>query len=275
MMKIKRTTVSAIIKCNNEETFLKECIISIIPFVDEVILIDNNSTDASVEIAKNLNVKVINFQSWPGGNVSLAQYYNWCSDQAKTDYIVKWDADMIAFENYQIKDHLKRNPDALFYSLYDLYGDHKHTKFNIICGPEPYVFKKQFRHYNYHNGIERLPFWGENKNTIITYLTEVQGLHMNLKDTEKYVLREIMKEYRKQRRQQPLADWTKDNYDLKSEIQKMENQMLKSIVPYKHHYPKILDSYLSKPIWEIQYKNGKPYRRLKNENPGILSHLQN
>lgn len=43
----------------NEEQFIKECIEHHLPYVDEMIILDNGSTDRTVEIAESLGVTVI------------------------------------------------------------------------------------------------------------------------------------------------------------------------------------------------------------------------
>jgi glycosyltransferase involved in cell wall biosynthesis len=71
--------ISALVKCHNEELFLRQCIESIRPLVDEIVVVDNNSTDSSREIAMQLGVKVVDFAGDPGGSIGLADYYNWCA----------------------------------------------------------------------------------------------------------------------------------------------------------------------------------------------------
>jgi glycosyltransferase involved in cell wall biosynthesis len=252
MIKVKRPTISALIKCQNEETFLKECINSIKPFVNEIVLINNNSTDGSVKIANSLGVKVVNFEGFPGGNISLADYYNWCTAQTSGDYVIKWDADIVAFEFYnEATKHLNWNIEAVFYPLFDMYGDHKHTRKNITCGPEPYVFRRDIQHYNNHDGIERLPFWGERPAKVIR-IDKSLGLHMNIKSSIRYALREIMKEYRKINSKMSLEDWANQYYDLNKEAEKIDLNILKDVVPYNGTYPKILNDYISNPKWLIE-----------------------
>lgn len=50
--------LAACILTKNEELFLNECLESVIPYVDEVIVIDNESTDSTVEIAKRYGCRV-------------------------------------------------------------------------------------------------------------------------------------------------------------------------------------------------------------------------
>jgi hypothetical protein len=106
-------------RVKNEETFLRASVESILPLVDEVVIIDNNSTDATPRIARELarlhpkNVRVFHYShavakvgsenqslaSTASGRNSprlLANYYNWCVRQCRMNYVLKWDGDMVA-----------------------------------------------------------------------------------------------------------------------------------------------------------------------------------
>ncbi len=52
-------TISVVIPCYNEEEGLKGVIPSIPESVDEVVVVDNNSTDATSEIARSLGARVV------------------------------------------------------------------------------------------------------------------------------------------------------------------------------------------------------------------------
>ena len=69
----------------NEEDNVKRYIQSL-SFADEIIFIDSNSTDATVAIAKELGVKVIqrNFDDF-------SEQRNFAVEQAKNDWIIFFD----------------------------------------------------------------------------------------------------------------------------------------------------------------------------------------
>lgn len=263
MLNHKRKTITAIIKCHNEELFLRECILSIRPFVDDILFIDNNNNDSSLQIAKDLNVRVEVFKKFPGGNITLADYYNWCTLQTETDYILKWDADMVAYDYFgKVLQYLDGNTEAVFYSLYNITGDHKHVlSFNNgLCGPEPYIFRRDFEHYSHLDGIERLPFWNDKIKYKIIYFDKPLGLHMNIKSDLKYYLREAMKEYRRLDGQINvcLEEWVKkDNFRIDAVVQ----SLIKNLSPFKGEYPDILAEYILDPKWVVEYLDGRPNNR--------------
>ncbi len=56
---IKEKTVSLVIPCHNEESGLRKLLPFIPKEIDEVIVIDNNSTDQTAEVAKSHGAKVV------------------------------------------------------------------------------------------------------------------------------------------------------------------------------------------------------------------------
>lgn len=107
------------VRVKNEERFLSASIESILDSVDEIVLIDNLSDDATPDIIADLvrahpkqirsvvyphRIALAGAQnrelaSSPGGLKSprlLANYYTWCITQCSNNWVLKWDADMVA-----------------------------------------------------------------------------------------------------------------------------------------------------------------------------------
>lgn len=81
--------ITIIIHTHNEENNIRECIDSAKLLTDQIILIDMESNDKTIEIAKSLNVPVFNF---PKSNyVEPAREFG--IKQAKTDWVLILDAD--------------------------------------------------------------------------------------------------------------------------------------------------------------------------------------
>lgn len=57
---IKKNSVSVVIPCFNEERGLPDTIKRVPRFVDEILVVDNNSTDKTAKIAKKLGARVVN-----------------------------------------------------------------------------------------------------------------------------------------------------------------------------------------------------------------------
>lgn len=80
--------ISACIIALNEERNLPRCLKSVAPLVDEILLIDSNSADATPEIAKQFGARVVQ-QKWLG----YVGQKNFALDQATHSWVLSIDAD--------------------------------------------------------------------------------------------------------------------------------------------------------------------------------------
>ncbi|MEN8252824.1 MAG: glycosyltransferase family 2 protein [Patescibacteria group bacterium] len=83
----KSPSISAIIIAKNEESMIANCI-DTVAWCDEVLLINNNSTDGTTQLARNMGVRVVDFHS-----DSFAKIRTEALLKAKTDWIFYIDAD--------------------------------------------------------------------------------------------------------------------------------------------------------------------------------------
>jgi len=284
-------SISAMIRCNNEDDFLKESIGSICNFADEIVFINNKCTDNSVEIAKQFKIKIVNFNYNVGGDVSLTDYTNWCAEQTKGDYILKWDAYMIACDNFpnMIKDNLEKNTKVIWYPLLNFYGDHKHiVKNRKIRFSEPYFFHRKLTHKEHILGHEI--FWHpneenkyitadegsgtwkllmKNKKNSLTHFKNPFALHFNIKSTMKYLLRKQMNIYMKKKLKKiSLLEWFKIKFKQNwvKELNNTELNILNKVTLYNGFYPDILNDYIKNPKYKIIYLDGHPRLRVTKEN---------
>lgn len=80
--------LSLIVITRNEEGSIGRCLQSA-AFADEVVVIDNQSTDKTVEIARSLGARVIEAPDWPG----FGRQKNRALDAATGDWVLSLDAD--------------------------------------------------------------------------------------------------------------------------------------------------------------------------------------
>ncbi len=113
----RRKRISAMVRIYNEEEWLYQSIHSIADSVDQIVLIDNLSDDATPEIITNLErelpgkIKSLKYpfriarvgaeqqellRSTTRSPRFLSTYYNWCMNHCDYEYILKWDGDMVA-----------------------------------------------------------------------------------------------------------------------------------------------------------------------------------
>ncbi|MFW6122198.1 MAG: glycosyltransferase [Petrotogales bacterium] len=120
--------ISCYFRVKNEEEFIKPSILSVINYVDEVIIALQPSVDKTREIIESIDspkIKIIDypFELMPNGpgfkdqdNKSVhckTYYYNWTLSKTKFDWAIKWDGDMVALPS--IKNYLKRQVDRRFF----------------------------------------------------------------------------------------------------------------------------------------------------------------
>lgn len=80
--------LSAAIITYNEENNIQRCIESLLPVVDEIVVVDSLSTDKTVEIAESLGAKVI-----PQKFLGHIQQKNLAIEKTSFDYVLSLDAD--------------------------------------------------------------------------------------------------------------------------------------------------------------------------------------
>src|SRR5581483_1205183 len=88
MNKIKNS-ISLVINTKNEEKNLKDCIESAIPIIDEIIVVDMQSKDQTIQIAKKYNAHSYTVKDY--GYVEPAR--NFALKKATKDWILLLDAD--------------------------------------------------------------------------------------------------------------------------------------------------------------------------------------
>lgn len=82
--------LSVVLAVYNEEKFLNQCLESIVKIADEIVIVDGESTDKTVEIAKKFKARII---SRPNNPINFHLQKKIAIDAAKGDWILQLDAD--------------------------------------------------------------------------------------------------------------------------------------------------------------------------------------
>lgn len=164
--------ISLIIRAKNEEKNIKLCIESVIDLVDEIIFVNNNSDDKTLELINSYaeihnKIKVYNYflnvnrvgiehknALKNNDKNTLGNFYNWCLSKATKTNIIKWDADFICIRenfksminNYKIKK--KHNKYALWFSGYTLFINDSNYYLNLDS------FYNEYRLFSYENNFK-------------------------------------------------------------------------------------------------------------------------
>jgi tetratricopeptide (TPR) repeat protein len=84
-------TLSLCMIVRNEEEMLPRCLAAAAPLVDEIVVVDTGSTDATIEIARSFGARVIE-REWTG---SFAEARNASFEAATGDWLIYLDADEV------------------------------------------------------------------------------------------------------------------------------------------------------------------------------------
>ena len=82
-------SISVILITKNEILNIAECLSSLSGFADEIVVVDNQSSDGTLEIAQEFNAKIIPTSSWPG----FGPQKNIALSHASCDWVLSIDAD--------------------------------------------------------------------------------------------------------------------------------------------------------------------------------------
>jgi hypothetical protein len=164
---------SAMMRVKNEGEFLYRSVASIVDHVDEVVIVDNMSTDDTPEVIARLaldlpgKIKSVQYQhalarygdenrtlgSTREGRRSpalLANYYNWCLAHCTHPFILKWDGDTVATAEFgpALAEFRTSPKQCLWHIGANLHQDGQH----LIAGvpfeaPEPRLFYRRFAKY--------------------------------------------------------------------------------------------------------------------------------
>lgn len=78
---MKKTTLSLCMIVKNEEKYIAKSIDSVKNIVNEIVIVDTGSTDSTLEILKNYNVKLYNYK-WEN---DFASARNFAINKVKSD----------------------------------------------------------------------------------------------------------------------------------------------------------------------------------------------
>ena len=100
-----KVLISVVVITKNEQDRIKECLESVYGWADEIIVVDDDSSDKTVEIAKQYTDKVVVKTMEIEG-----RHRNWAYSQAKNEWVLSLDADerLTPELREEIADILKR-----------------------------------------------------------------------------------------------------------------------------------------------------------------------
>jgi len=125
-------TIALCMIVKNEEDYLRRCLDSVNNKVDQIIIVDTGSTDATVEIAKEYTTQIYSFK-WVN-DFSAAR--NEAIKYATSDYILILDADEYLDENSDLKRDISSGLDYYFLRVHNLLSQGRqinHTSIRLFA----------------------------------------------------------------------------------------------------------------------------------------------
>lgn len=137
----KNHNISAVIIACNEERRIQQCIESILPITDDIIVVDSGSTDQTIDLAQKSGARVFDMP-WKGYGANK----NYGNSKAKHEWILSIDADEIL--DSDLIDHIK-NLDKKKNCIYKIKSlVNYNNKWIHYCGWHP-AWKLRF----FHNSV--------------------------------------------------------------------------------------------------------------------------
>jgi len=106
--------LSVVIRTKNEEENIERAIKSVSPVADEIIVIDDFSTDRTVEIAKGLGAKVV----FDEKGRTLGEKLNYGADLSRNEWIFFLDADEELSE--ELRESIRKTLESPRYDAYEV-----------------------------------------------------------------------------------------------------------------------------------------------------------
>ena len=125
--------ISAIIIAKNEEAMLADCLDSL-SFCDEIIVIDDNSTDRTFELATHLGAKVVETRNYSALRESFAEKRNFGLRKAKNKWVLYVDADE------RISPELREQIELVVASRKSEYQAYRLQRKNFYLGNHEWTF---------------------------------------------------------------------------------------------------------------------------------------
>lgn len=205
---------SALLRVKNEEKTIHASIISIIDIVDEIICIDNQSTDKTVSIVESVKqnhvngskIKIYQYpfdvarcgeehrQTSPTSLSSLVYYYNWSKSKCTFNTILKWDGDMVLKRGLETPQNLKNKLTtisttnrAIAYSLETTTIYVKNSSY-FLSVQEKNKEIRIFRNLN-SNFFEKGWDWevlNLKKNTVVQNLKQIKAFEIKYVDEDEF-----------------------------------------------------------------------------------------
>ena len=271
--------ISVIMRVKDEKDWITLSVQSIKSIADEIVIVDNGSTDGTYEVLKEIASRERDFiKLWQRPDFDQRMLSNFALGQTRFRWIFRWDGDMVAHTTgkYSIsglRDRILSLDGRRYYLIYlrhiNLSGDLSHQDSKEMVHIEEYIHTWSERAKYIHPGrfeaikvprYYRVLFW-----------YEPYSFHVNVKPARRMLLRyfwEDWMELKDYERFPTLDDYVNEKIQIEfgTTSWEMAQKICIQRVCRKHTsydpelfgpYPELLKAHLEKEKYNLLYKDGE------------------
>lgn len=271
--------ISIVMRVKDEIDWIRPSIESIKGIADEIIVVDNGSTDGTYEILEEMasNEKGL-IKMWRKPDLDHCSLSNFALEQTAFRWVFRWDGDMVAHTSgdhniLKLRDRLLSLNSKRYYLVYlrhiNLSGDLFHQDSREMVHIEEYINTYSAQAHYVHPGRFEAVKVPKYYRPLFWY--EPYSFHVNVKPAHRMLLRYFWEEWMELKdygRYPMLEDYVeekiKDEFetDLWKEAEKFcVKRVCSNFVRFNPQifgpYPDLLKPYLGKPKYRLMYKDGK------------------
>jgi glycosyltransferase involved in cell wall biosynthesis len=266
-------------RVKDESDWIRASILSIQGIADEIVVVDNGSTDGTYQILKEMVSEKKGFiLLLKRSDLDLCSLSNFALSHTSFRWIFRWDGDMVAHTSgnhsiYHLRDRILSLDPRCYYLIYlrhiNLSADLYHQDADEMVHVEEYVHTYSDAAKYIHPG--RFEAIKVPKYYRVLFWYEPYSFHLNIKPARRMLLRyfwEDWMELKDYRRFPTLEDYVNDKVESEfgtNSWDKAQTICLQKIcqdhIPYDPEvfgpHPELLKPYLENPKYRLKYKNGK------------------
>ena len=269
--------LSIIMRVKNEVDWIRPSILSIKDIADEIVIVDNGSTDGTYQVLEEIAAKEKGLISiWQRPDLDQCSLSNFALEQTRFRWIFRWDGDMVAHTSGEhaisnLRDRLLSLDSRHYYLIYlrhiNLSGDLFHQDAKEMVHIEEYIhIYSEAAKYVHPGRFEAIKVPKYYK---VLFWYEPYSFHVNVKPATRMLLQYFWENWMELKDYQrfPTLHHYVDN-KIESEFgtsswEKAERICVQRVCQDHIHYdpevfgpyPELLRPYLNNPKYSLKYQN--------------------
>jgi glycosyltransferase involved in cell wall biosynthesis len=271
--------ISVTMRVKDEEDWIVPSIRSISALADQIVVVDNGSTDRTYEIVRELAEQQKDLvQLWREPDLDYCDLCNFSLSKTRFRWVMKWDGDMVAHTSgarniSSLRDRLLSLDPRGYFAIYlrhvNLSGDLWHQDPREMLHTEPYLHtfseKTKYVRTETYEAIKFPKFYH------VLFWYDPYSFHVSVKPIEQLLLRQFWNQWlanREYERYTSLESYAKEkapeilgvsSWDDARE--KFASQAFRNHIRFDPElfgpHPELLKPFLENPKYQLRYENGK------------------